>query len=132
MIHSLRKEEAETPAPAIDFETLVTEIVNAVIAETLITEIVNAVIAETLITVRQEITTQVEQTLSQRTEEQVVTETTPTVTPETVMAMIEAALQKRKRLSSAMQTKHTQNVTSLAFPAATRRQSSQVPDGEGN
>lgn len=117
VIHSLRKDEPEPVGEIVDLETLVTEIVNAVIAET-------------LITVRQEITTQVEQTLSQRTEEQVVTETTPTVTPETVMAMIEAALQKRKRLSSAMQTKHTQNVTSLAEAAATRRQSSQVPAGK--
>jgi hypothetical protein len=117
VIHSLRKDE---PEPLIETADL----------ETLIAEIVNAVIAETLITVRQEITTQVEQILSQRTEEHVVPETMPTVTPETVMAMIEAAFQKRKRLSSTVQTKQTQHITSIAEAAATRRQSSKVPVGK--
>jgi hypothetical protein len=107
VIHSLRQDEAEPQSETADLETVVTEIVNVVIAET-------------LITVRQDITAHVEQTLSQRMEEQVVPETTPTVTSETVMAMIEDALSKRKRLTSTAQTKRMQNVPSLAEVIATR------------
>lgn len=108
VIHSLRKDEPEPQSETADLETVVTEIVNAVMAET-------------LVTVRQEMMAHVEH---------IVPETTPTMTPETVIAMIEAAFQKRKRLTSTVQTKRTQNVTSLAEVAATRRQSSQVLVGK--
>jgi hypothetical protein len=79
VIHSLHKDEPEPPIETANLETLVTEIVNAVMAEI-------------VITVRQEMMVHVEQLLSQHTKDHVVPETTPTVTSETVMEMIEAAL----------------------------------------